>query len=207
MAAGGGRRTLAFFAVFAVAIGAYALLAWRMELLAEPWRPFARTALWGGTALALVWMLKPLRPWRWLGLVPITPRIVGFTLMAFAVVMALQALRAFGLEAPVGQLAAISAAALLASAVGVFVEELVFRGAMQPALVAAWGAWLGVIATAVLFLAIHAPGWLILEITPPPSQVAGVFVVGLICGVLREATGSLWPAFAAHWANNLGVWI
>jgi membrane protease YdiL (CAAX protease family) len=32
-----------------------------------------------------------------------------------------------------------------------------------------------------------------------------IFLIGVICGGLRHWSGSLWPAVAAHWANNLGA--
>ncbi|WP_430641345.1 CPBP family intramembrane glutamic endopeptidase [Afipia massiliensis] len=91
------------------------------------------------------------------------------------------------------------------SLIGASVEELLFRGVIQTRLTARLASWLAILVTTVLFLAIHIPGWVILSVTVSASVVATVTLVGLICGVLRHRSGSLWPGVAAHWANNLGA--
>jgi membrane protease YdiL (CAAX protease family) len=49
------------------------------------------------------------------------------------------------------------------------------------------------------------PGWLILSMQVDAFTAVSVLLTGLVCGALRYWSGSLWPAVAAHWANNLGA--
>lgn len=75
-------------------------------------------------------------------------------------------------------------------------EELLFRGAIQPALERAWGRLFAVVATAVLFAAYH--------VAPFALLYAGV--AGLVLGLLRARTGSLLPSFVMHAGfNGVGV--
>lgn len=68
-------------------------------------------------------------------------------------------------------------------------EEILFRGALQPALSSWLGTWAGVAGAAILFGMVH------------PMSVA-YFVVATLCGlylgVVTEATGELLPAIVAH---------
>ncbi|MBT1155530.1 CPBP family intramembrane metalloprotease [Aminobacter anthyllidis] len=85
------------------------------------------------------------------------------------------------------------------------VEELVFRGVIQTRLAERWGPALAIGVTSVAFLVIHFPGWVLLAAMPDATTMASVFLIGLVCGWLRHRTGSLWPAIAAHAANNFGA--
>ncbi len=71
-------------------------------------------------------------------------------------------------------------------------EELFFRGFAQPALARRWGAAPAIVVTGALFSAIHLDriGFL------------GLWQLGILFGVLRWATGSIWPAVVAHAVNN-----
>lgn len=87
-------------------------------------------------------------------------------------------------------------------------EEIVFRGALQPAL----AAWLerratqdgrrrrlltpGNVATSLLFAAFHLWGH-------PLAVAAAVFPVSLVFGRARELSGRTWPAAALHVYFNL----
>ena len=96
------------------------------------------------------------------------------------------------------------------------VEEIVFRGLMLALLDRAFppgwtvsGARIGwgVVLTAWLFGLVHG-----VAITPDgivfdPGWLAITFVAGLVFGWLRALTGSLWPAFLAHCAPEIGVLI
>lgn len=67
-------------------------------------------------------------------------------------------------------------------------EETIFRGILQPTLQAKLGRWQGLVMTAVIFAVYH-----FLFALP---QLAGKLCFGLIFGLLRERTGTLWaPAF------------
>ncbi len=72
-------------------------------------------------------------------------------------------------------------------------EELLFRGVIQPALVARWGRWPGLLGQALLFGTMHmADPWVVLPTT----------LIGVVAGWLREATGALGAPIVFHAANN-----
>lgn len=86
-------------------------------------------------------------------------------------------------------------------------EEIVFRGALQPALDRALAGrlparWRGFfltpanIATSVVFAAFHL--W-----RHPLAVAVGVFPVSLVYGRARELSGRWWPAALLHLAFNL----
>jgi membrane protease YdiL (CAAX protease family) len=199
------RDVLIFFIGFAAVWTADVVLVWRLELVPEPLRPWLRTALWiGAVAVWIAWQ-RPPAPWKWLGLAPITPRQLASTLAAFAVIFGWNLVRVHVMAAPLHQLAAVTPARVAWGLVGVFVEELMFRGVVQTRLAEQLPAPAAIPITAVLFLLIHVPGWMILSIPADVMIVTSVFLIGLICGALRHWSGSLWPGVAAHWANNLGA--
>ena len=71
-------------------------------------------------------------------------------------------------------------------------EELVFRGLLYGWLAGRWGAGVAVIVSSIAFAAAHV------EL----AHVVLVLPLGLVFGLLRWRTGSLWPSLAAHVANN-----
>jgi uncharacterized protein len=73
-----------------------------------------------------------------------------------------------------------------------FGEELAFRGFMQPRLVGRFGPGLGILFTSVLFGFLHM------------DVMQGLFAVGMgaMAGWVTWRAGTLWPAMAAHAANN-----
>jgi membrane protease YdiL (CAAX protease family) len=71
-----------------------------------------------------------------------------------------------------------------------FTEETVYRGWLQPRFVARWGLGWGVLATAALFAVLH--------FQPAPLALAGKLAVGLVLGLLRARTGTLWAPAIAH---------
>lgn len=88
------------------------------------------------------------------------------------------------------QLAAVVGAVALAAP---FCEEYFFRGVLQPSLRrAGLGAVRSVIITAAVFSAFHLQ----------PVKLLPLFELGLLFGLLRLRTRSLWPAIAAHAGNN-----
>ena len=141
-------------------------------------------------------------PCRWLGLAPLRPGQAVTALIAFASIFAGNLLRVrFELD----QLAIVTPSMLAWTFVGVFVEELMFRGVVQTRLAERHAPPVAILIAAVLFLLIHVPGWTILAIPTDARTVTSIFLIGVICGGLRHWSGSLWPAVAAHWANNLGA--
>ncbi|WP_353622433.1 CPBP family glutamic-type intramembrane protease [Aminobacter sp. SS-2016] len=54
-----------------------------------------------------------------------------------------------------------------------------------------WGApALAIGVTSVAFLLIYFPGWVQLAAMPVATTMASVFLIGLVCGLLRHRTGS-----------------
>jgi len=85
---------------------------------------------------------------------------------------------------------ALTAAIAVGPAIG---EELLFRGIILRSLAARLPGGLAVLLSAILFGAIHFDA----------LQGLGAMLIGLYLGFLALATGSLWPAIAAHAINNL----
>jgi len=77
-------------------------------------------------------------------------------------------------------------------------EEVIFRGFIQPAFVRSIGRWRGILATSVLFALIHISD---------PQAVFPILLLGVILGWLREKTGGLAAPIALHLANNLSAMI
>lgn len=181
------------------------MVVWKLGGLDEPWRPWFRAVFWiGTTALWVVWT-RPPRSLAWLGLWPVSWQALALAVAVFAGIGLWSVVRVSLLAAPLHQLSTWPLAAYAGSFAGVLEEELVFRGVLQGDLQSRLPPLPAIGLTLAAFLAIHVPGWLILAIPVGPIQVLTVVLVGLICGVLRYWSGSLWPGVAAHWANNLGA--
>ncbi|AKK09024.1 CAAX protease self-immunity [Corynebacterium testudinoris] len=93
-----------------------------------------------------------------------------------------------------------SALSVAAAAIG---EEIFFRGLLQGALArwrgprfALWGQAVFFLLPHLALLLIDARLWPLL-----PAQ----FLMGVLLGVLRERSGSLWPAALAHVITNVGT--
>lgn len=81
--------------------------------------------------------------------------------------------------------------------IGPAVEELLFRGALLSVLRTRLGDGWAIALSALVFGTMHLPdlAWLW-------YAVPNLILVGLFCAWLRVRSGSLWPAFVAHSANN-----
>ncbi|WP_426287230.1 CPBP family intramembrane glutamic endopeptidase [Luteibacter sp. E-22] len=97
-------------------------------------------------------------------------------------------------KAHVGMRVALLPVAVLA---GPAVEELLFRGALLSILRTRLGDGWAILLSALVFGMVHLPDldWLW-------YAVPNLVLVGLFCAWLRVRSGSLWPAFIAHAANN-----
>jgi len=76
------------------------------------------------------------------------------------------------------------------------VEELFFRGWMQPALIGGWGRWPGLIGTAAAFAALH------LASGAQPVSLVTIFLAGLWFGLLAERAGGIALSIGAHFGWN-----
>lgn len=81
-------------------------------------------------------------------------------------------------------------------------EEVVYRGVLQPALSARWGAVVGVLVTAVVFGVQHV-AFTLGDPQATVSKVITTFVAGLFLGFLRTKLRTLWPLIIAHWLLDL----
>ena len=90
----------------------------------------------------------------------------------------------------------LGAGLLLATLVGPALEEVLFRGLVQPLAVQNLGALNGILITSIAFGAIH-------------GQVAflPVFALSLVLGYLRHRSGSLLPAIVGHCLWNGGTMV
>jgi membrane protease YdiL (CAAX protease family) len=71
-------------------------------------------------------------------------------------------------------------------------EESLFRGVFANALMARYGAWIGVIASAAIFAVAHGINTVFLV----------AFVVGILAALLFRWSGSIWPGIMLHGVNN-----
>jgi membrane protease YdiL (CAAX protease family) len=85
------------------------------------------------------------------------------------------------------------------------IEELFFRGLMQPRLVEMFGTARGLPATALLFGAAHMTAWQGWSITLVyATSIAGA---GLVLGMMRHVTGRLGPSTWAHFFFNAQAFV
>ena len=91
--------------------------------------------------------------------------------------------------------------------VATIIEEIAFRGFLLLAFERAMSFWKANLLTAILFVAIHFPGWIILTNAPLlPDKImamAEILFLGLLLGYLFKQSGSLWACVILHATNNL----
>ena len=88
------------------------------------------------------------------------------------------------------------------------IEEVLFRGCILQALRQHCRFWLANLVQAILFFAIHLPGWFFagtLANNIQPGTSLSIFALGFVQGYLFKWTGSLWPCVLLHLANNYGA--
>lgn len=86
---------------------------------------------------------------------------------------------------------------LMAVFVAPVVEEIFFRGFMQPALIKTLGVSGGILITALIFGFSHA------QYLGYSTALVAVTTIGLVLGIIRYKTGSVMPGIFAHLLNNL----
>ena len=91
----------------------------------------------------------------------------------------------------------IRAIVFLAIFIAPVIEEIFFRGFMQPALVKSMGAFPGIFMTAVIFGISHT------QYINYDIALISVTCIGLILGVTKYYTNSILPGIFAHLLNNL----
>lgn len=101
------------------------------------------------------------------------------------------------LDMSYGNLALLAIALALSTGL---VEELVFRGIMQPHAVEAFGERLGLIGVAAVFAALHI-GWLSMP------DLVFVFMVGLFYGFMALRTGNIVGVSLSHGITNIVLFL
>lgn len=91
----------------------------------------------------------------------------------------------------------IRAIIFLAVFIAPIIEEIFFRGFMQPALIKAMGAFPGIVITALIFGVSHT------QYLEYNAALVAVTTIGLILGVTKYYTNSVIPGIFAHLLNNL----
>jgi len=91
----------------------------------------------------------------------------------------------------------IKAIIFLAIFIAPIVEEIFFRGFMQPALIKTLGAFPGIVITALIFGMSHT------QYFEYNAALVAVTTIGLILGITKYYTGSVMPGIFAHLFNNL----
>ncbi len=86
---------------------------------------------------------------------------------------------------------------LFSVTVGPMVEELLFRGLLQPVLVNVSGVFPGILLTAVLFGALHLPQYDYIW-----QLGVALVIVGFVLGTVRHVTGSTKASTIVHIAFN-----
>lgn len=88
-----------------------------------------------------------------------------------------------------------------------FTEEILFRGFFLQKIVSYTRFGFANIITAILFLLIHFPGWLVLNALPAGiflkiALFAFIFIFSIVEGYVLKKTGSLWICILIHSINN-----
>jgi len=85
-------------------------------------------------------------------------------------------------------------------------EEILMRGFILNKLRELTGFWKANIVTSLLFVAIHWPGWILIngdEFALMLKMSLEIFVLSILLGYLLQKTNSLWPCIILHGVNNL----
>lgn len=91
----------------------------------------------------------------------------------------------------------IKAIIFLAIFIAPIIEEIFFRGFMQPALIKMLGAFPGILITALVFGISHS------QYLEYNAALVAVTTIGLILGITKYYTNSIMPGIFAHLLNNL----
>ena len=83
-------------------------------------------------------------------------------------------------------------------------EELFFRGYFQARLESRLGRWVGLIITATLFTIVHLPKVILTQLLAPIYLLLN-FVLGIVFGVIRDESKSVYYPMLCHAAYNLAT--
>jgi membrane protease YdiL (CAAX protease family) len=134
------------------------------------------------------------------------PSLTAGILASFAVLSIAAALRMPKLRTPMEKLlddpAVLVAAAVLGVTIGPWVEELLFRGLLQPVLVRATGIIPGIVLSALPFAMLHGP-----QYSWSWRHVLLLTLAGSAFGWWRQRTGSTGAATLMHAGYNMVLFV
>lgn len=163
-----------------------------------------KAAVWLGFAWWWARLAEPSSPLRALGVTRGAVAGLGVGLLVGLAILAMDALRARWAD---GRWPGIPADPLWAG-ISPAVEEVALRGALLALLQRLVGFWPANLLVALVFVAVHLPGWWIsgtLSRRSLPWDVGVLLVLSLALGWLKGRTGSAWAAVLPRWANDLGA--
>ncbi len=175
-----------------------------------PWAPgLAAQLAFLSASLLIMRFLR--HSWRDFGFRLACQGLARASLLSLAVASVFAGITAFllggssGGEGPPGLAEDPLALALLSLLVAPICEEIFFRGLLQGYLALRGHGRLSIYVPAVLFTAVHALPFSTSGPAVLTAILAGAFLLGLIAGHLRAASGSLLHPILAHfWFNLLG---
>jgi uncharacterized protein len=197
---------LLLFAAFAVGGGVFTAIATKKDSLA---RFLANGAFLVGAlgAVAYVGFRRSGEPAdRVFPLRPFSPRFLPALIVLLAGSLLLVAGLNVGLEKVwpkpaslremerhlIGGEGSLTSALLVVAILGPIAEELLFRGVILQGFLRNYGARKAILASAALFALYHLNPW----------QMPLALVLGVLFGVWRVGTGSLWPSIVGHALTN-----
>ncbi|WJR77330.1 CPBP family intramembrane glutamic endopeptidase [Bradyrhizobium sp. NP1] len=200
-----------YLAFFACAWTAYVWFVYRhVQALGESSLGYAaaniamRLAIWVGPAVAYLHFVDRTDVFRYLKLSQGWRRGVAIGLALGALLFAGSLLR-FG--RPHVDPSTITWNSVLSTSIGIgFFEEIPFRGLILQKLAARMNFWTANAVTALLFAAMHLPGWILLGLFSWPVAL-NVFAFGFVLGAVFRFSGSLWSCIVAHSLNDFVAFI
>lgn len=127
--------------------------------------------------------------------------IAGGVLLAFAISALAFVLRTPKINSEIEKLLESKASLVLFGSMAItlapFIEELFFRGFLQPLFSRTFGVIFGILITAILFGSLHAP-----EYAWAWQYALAVTLVGAVLGWVRASTGSIIPGTIMHASYN-----
>lgn len=128
--------------------------------------------------------------------------MIGGAVLAFAVSGIASLLHTPQVPSPIDKLVDSTATFVLLAVTVLFaapiIEELVFRGFLQPLLSRTFGVVAGILITAAIFGSLHAP-----EYSFAWQYAFAVFIAGVVFGWIRARTNSVIPSTIMHGCYNL----
>ena len=201
------RRFGVYLGLFLSIWTAYVLLVYRhLQALGDDSLLYAvanmavRLTVWVGPVILMLWFIDRVAPLRALGLVDRWKRGVLIGICLFALLLAI-ALLQFGW--PHGVARRLTWQSVLGTSFGVgFYEEIPFRGYILQKLGTRMNFWLANALTSVIFVGMHLPGWLMLNLFALRLALY-VFAFSFVLGAVFHYSRSLWSCIIGHSANNL----